>query len=373
MYASSRLEIDWHPPVRAVTMRQHRTLRWFLFLVTSTSVLVLLQVVLGVVAQSLTLLSDVAHGVADVVSYGINYAMERRKSRSRRIEEQSFKSTNENEREWEVSADLWGCVLTTVMLVGATVFSLVESLDRLYHAEEEEDFDEIGSSMLVFAIASTVVNVGSLVIFRFLDWRDRNQTREERAEQVAEIPQPGTEAQVEGVNMMECSPCDSWYGVAHLVLHPGCALGSCDTVLTSAPTSTTGPRVIGVTLAEEAFAHSAASTTTSSEEGTPQTALDPSFINGGFNLNVDSAMLHLITDVLRSITIVVVAVGIEFKCLKNAGRADAICSLFVSFLILVGACSIWRRMLSLLHQGRVFSTPVEQGSSMQTLGGLALS
>merc|ERR1712136_362905 len=71
------------------------------------------------------------------------------------------------------------------------------------------------------------------------------------------------------VNMMECSPCDSWYGVAHLVLHPGCALGSCDTVLTSAPTSTNGPRMISVTLAEEAFAHSAASTTTSFEEGTP--------------------------------------------------------------------------------------------------------
>merc|ERR1740123_526564 len=61
------------------------------------------------------------------------------------------------------------------------------------------------------------------------------------------------------------------------------------------------------------------------------------------NLNVSSAMLHLVADVLRGVTILISAIVIEFFDVSDPGKADAVCALFVAGFILIGAVALFKR------------------------------
>merc|ERR1712039_752467 len=55
------------------------------------------------------------------------------------------------------------------------------------------------------------------------------------------------------------------------------------------------------------------------------------------NLNVIAAMVHLITDLLRSVLILLVALVIQLGGVEDAERTDAICALIVAFLVCAGS------------------------------------
>merc|ERR1719330_673449 len=68
------------------------------------------------------------------------------------------------------------------------------------------------------------------------------------------------------------------------------------------------------------------------------------------NLNVTSAMLHLLADVLRSITILVAGVLIQANVVGNPGRADAVCALLVAAFVALGSLALVNRMFSALNR-----------------------
>jgi len=80
----------------------------------------------------------------------------------------------------------------------------------------------------------------------------------------------------------------------------------------------------------------------------------------GANLNIDSALLHLVADVMRSATILVTAVLIEVGFVADARRADAICALFVAVFVAVGSVALL---------GRVCPVLGKQCSAVRKLGG----
>jgi len=64
------------------------------------------------------------------------------------------------------------------------------------------------------------------------------------------------------------------------------------------------------------------------------------------NLNVTSAKLHVIADLLRGVTILVVALLIQARKITCPGTADAVCALFVAFLVLLGSIELIRQACS---------------------------
>merc|ERR1719468_15124 len=68
------------------------------------------------------------------------------------------------------------------------------------------------------------------------------------------------------------------------------------------------------------------------------------------NLNLDSALLHLMADVMRSACILVTAVLIEVGFVADAGRADAICALLVAVFVAIGSVALLSRVCPVLGQ-----------------------
>ncbi|CAJ1422310.1 unnamed protein product [Effrenium voratum] len=64
------------------------------------------------------------------------------------------------------------------------------------------------------------------------------------------------------------------------------------------------------------------------------------FTGADQNLNVLSTLLHLFTDVARSVTIFVVGLLIQVGVIKQPGQADAICALAVAALVVLGSFSL---------------------------------
>merc|ERR1711957_115092 len=79
----------------------------------------------------------------------------------------------------------------------------------------------------------------------------------------------------------------------------------------------------------------------------PSTDETPS-VTKAQNLNVIAAMLHLVTDVLRGILVLVVALLILMGGVEDAERADAICALVVAFLIFAGSIALAVKVLKRL-------------------------
>jgi Co/Zn/Cd efflux system component len=64
------------------------------------------------------------------------------------------------------------------------------------------------------------------------------------------------------------------------------------------------------------------------------------------NLNVASAMLHLMSDIFRGITIFVVAILIKLGVVRNSIRADGVCALMVAGFIFLGAFALFHKVFS---------------------------
>jgi len=69
------------------------------------------------------------------------------------------------------------------------------------------------------------------------------------------------------------------------------------------------------------------------------------------NLNVTSAILHLVSDIFRGITIFVVAILIELHVVKSSVKADGVCALLVSGFIIVGALALFQKVFIVVCRG----------------------
>ncbi|CAE8627868.1 unnamed protein product [Polarella glacialis] len=127
---------------------------WLAFLFVETGLLLVFQVVLGLLGKSLALIADSAHSGADVITYGLNFYVERRKSR--------LSNDLQLQQEVTLNIDLLGCALSTVLLCGATTWAAQEALGRLcrspVHLAEsnEEGFQEVGPVLLLFSAPTLV-------------------------------------------------------------------------------------------------------------------------------------------------------------------------------------------------------------------------
>merc|ERR1712172_233056 len=61
------------------------------------------------------------------------------------------------------------------------------------------------------------------------------------------------------------------------------------------------------------------------------------------SLNMSAALLHLVADVLRVVTILIVAIAIEVGSVSDPGKADAACAILVAVFVAVGSAEIFRR------------------------------
>lgn len=91
---------------------------------------------------------------------------------------------------------------------------------------------------------------------------------------------------------------------------------------------------------------------TDSSHALPGSSKQVESSGGNGNLNLSAAMLHLVADVFRGITILITAIIIEAGIVSDAGKVDAICALLVAAFILIGAFAIFQRLASSMKQMR---------------------
>jgi len=64
------------------------------------------------------------------------------------------------------------------------------------------------------------------------------------------------------------------------------------------------------------------------------------------NLNLSAAMLHLIADCMRGVTILITAIVIQAGVVSDTKRADAVCALLVAAFVALGSVALVHRMFT---------------------------
>lgn len=325
-------------------------IRWLAFLFAEATVLLAFQLAAGLTTGSLALLADCGHSGADVVCYFVNYFVERRKAASAALACTAEQKVIADEvAKAAFHADFVGCIVSTVLLCAATGVAAVEAAGRLrLGGSGNGDSQGIGPALLAFAVVSTAANLGTLLIYRRCAARppplaaanerprgtaapacDRRPlaARLGRGElnvcgAYAGVPpgQAGWNSCCSGSHQCEGARAASWSAALHMLVHPGCSEGhAC-----SSPGS-----------AEDA------------DEGPAK------------NLNVTAALLHLLADAFRGMTILVVAVLIEAELVVDAEKADAVCALIVAAFVALGSVALIQRAFTLLKWEHVLSKDPE--------------
>mmetsp|Transcript_37097 Transcript_37097/g.68452 ORF Transcript_37097/g.68452 Transcript_37097/m.68452 type:complete len:443 (+) Transcript_37097:37-1365(+) len=414
--AGENADVGGLPGLAAKKRRKRRALRWLGLLFLVTLLLLIFQVTLGWATNTLTLVADAAHGVADVVSYAFNFCVECLKKRGR---------SREDAEATTKMVDTWGSLISLVSLMFATIFACAEAIRRLREDAAENSY-RIGPTLLVFSILSIVCNGGLMLMYwhwhkesgvktsnanlsagptiednkvvfspppitmgdSSLEHRlnsekyiqipatpvhiDESLQKAAKVQRVSDATAPvppqdiGTGAPVgrlprnhrvnrnkglnlcrdfagEGISTVKDENKKKCCGVpgeefVHAFEYPGRVEGVGGGVL-SALHKAVHPGCTCAPGEEDALA------------GSPTTLTTPS---KGRNLNVVAAMLHLITDVLRSILILGIALLIMLGGVHDAGHADAVCALTVAALIAAGSVAL---LLQLAGRLQFFCCP----------------
>lgn len=119
----------------------------------------------------------------------------------------------------------------------------------------------------------------------------------------------------------------------HQAFHPSCELDDCPCAPAPGPSGTPseasesdGDSISGSSAASGASIAPTRSTAAGDED----------------NLNLYGAVLHLLTDVLRSVVILVVGILVQLGVIRDSASADAVCALVVSACILLGSLALLR-------------------------------
>lgn len=350
--------------------KKDKTLKWMVILFLSTLLLLIFQLLLGWLARAVSLLADSGHSAADVVSYGFNLWIERMKFAPNLSTSKSEITPEKVARNARV-LDMVGSMFSLVVLVSATWFSASEAVMRLQVRSGKES-GNIGRALLAYAIVSTAVSIGILVIYR--RWHGKATTKDTGPNSAipakTSLPDNGMvtkDLQKDPVDFGQdpfvtgmplfCPPCkdqstknflpqvaldpvvDTPTGnpsksedvvqQLHMIIHPGCTCSS-DVV------DYWGTGELDIEGCEEA------EDVKSSLQKTGVVAIQK-------NLNLIATILHLITDLLRSVTILVVALLIQMGAIQDAEYGDAVCALVVACMILLGSIALLLQVFARLH------------------------
>lgn len=374
-------------------------IRWLRFLCGETSFLLVLQLVLAFSTKSLTLIADAPHAAVDCLTYTFNYLVEGAKVKSQTYIYVCGKPL----LPWKVDigASIF-CVLVQVLVTAFIISEAVEELQDPEAVPESIDMFQLrGSVLLFFALISTGGNIIVLLMRRKL--KPKRKGKGNSSEQQVPGPQGLGNAswnckgcdQSNGIDSLQfCPPCgqgfnpfanlenanlssqDSNQGecldsqgdedqmdfssLLHSVVHPGCdGNHGCSKRPIELLHTVVHPGCDGN--------HGSSSCAPSNNA-----VKDSAASGNNLNLNVDSALLHLTSDILRSIVIFIVAVMIKCNVVRSARKADAVCALLVAGFILMGSLAIFQKAFSVfgcrcLGGGHMYTAFIEEDLEAQQL------
>mmetsp|Transcript_8127 Transcript_8127/g.18088 ORF Transcript_8127/g.18088 Transcript_8127/m.18088 type:complete len:466 (-) Transcript_8127:61-1458(-) len=309
------------------------TVHWLRCLVIATFATIGIQVTLGALARSVTLLGDLGHTAADAITYLFASVVEAAKA--------------DLGRRGTAILDLLSAIFSMLVVCSSSFYATEVAIRRLQEQQDDNEagFGLIGFALLSFAIITTCVNTGILVMHMWYkpkaqaaqDTNDAAITKDSPADSRPgrlQCPQcvaaggvqrmkrvgfirdtsvpDGSSASTSAASASQTAPDSdqAWIkSTVHAFVHPGC-VGQCQ-------------------IAPQAG---------SSEKG--------SLVE---SLNEYGVLLHLGADVVRSIVIFVTGVLLIAKVIPSPSAADAITSLIVVSCVLVGSFMIVTRMPRCLH------------------------
>lgn len=325
--------------------------RWLGLLFTETLLLLVLQLHLGWESGSLSLLADAPHSAVDVVTYGLAYWAEHAKLRlkSGQAPDSSFMCGRASC--WQNCSpqllDAASAGFGLLALLSATAFVAKEAMQRLRVSGEvssDKASQAMGTALLTFSVASTVGNVGVLIMFR--RWKSaalppppppHPPSELQALAEAEDDEESGRRGRRAGrkrkTRLMDMGPSGGAINCQDVC----CAVdkdGQASSILAAWPTLHE--------LLHPGCAH----------QGFP--SKDGSHGSGGhdYSLNTSSAMLHLMSDVIRGLLIFVVAILMKCHVVTNASRADAVCALLVAALVILGSGALLMEVARSLRSWR---------------------
>lgn len=287
---------------QGATPAERAQLLWLGALATGSFVQLAVQLSLAMMSGSLTLIADMGHACADVVSYIATYLVECTKV------DLMHKSNSDTQRT-VARIDAISGLLSCMLVAGTSAHAAVDAVRRLRGGSGPDGTCLIGFAMLTFSCFSTTVNA-TLLAARYvgpLALPDA-QPSELQPLLVPKVPSPPVpNGGRERPRRFKNPPLQ----MLHDVFHPGCRDPGCND--------------------------------SSCGEG------DEAPSSWSANLNVYGALLHLATDVIRSIVVLVAGLLVQGGLLKDAARADAVCALVVGFCVLAGSAAFLGSSLSSLR------------------------
>lgn len=420
-------DVDGTRKSKEVSPATRATLRWLVFVFFETLALLVFQLGLGYAARSISLVADSAHSSVDVISYGLNFAVESLKVRAE--SEGRAEAAETPVASLATRIDTGGAGLSVLALGLATAFAVKEAVNRLYSnepAEDAADFDRVGPALFAFAVVSTAANVAALVLYLRWHAAARGAEANGRAEATegdgvefaclnlessvaaapADVPVPEPPAppppppsfpsrtrralrsgqahrQTPAVEMEEsllspevpAVPTGSG-PLTQVNATPMLVLAGREVRATKRATARSGGLNLRANFAGLDDVEAArggpvpcrdagccdpgcntgsggnASTWASMLhmlvhpgcQGHGEEESNAAQRGAGMSLNVGAAMLHLVADVLRGITMLVAALIIQLGVSKDPGKVDAVCALLVAAFIFMGAGTILQKL-----------------------------
>lgn len=333
--------------VEAAQRRDRGALSWLAALVATSLLLLVFQLAAGFGTGALTLIADSAHTAADTVSYAFNWFVERAKCSTGATQSRSAQRAS-------ARFDAFSAIFSVVIVLGTSACATADALRRLRSepavdpatASTQEDLTLIGPALLGFAVLSMVANCGLLALHRRRESAAKASTALSSPLPAAAPPPPppleleaapvppppaGATGRPGRKDRERAARRGAQMAWLHQAFHPSCNSASCS-ISHDAETSPSGEK-----LPDEGAGATGGSTVHVESDADKDT-----------NLNLYGAVLHLITDVLRSLVILVVAILVQLGVLRDAPTADAICAVAVSACILLGSVPLLRTASSTL-------------------------
>jgi len=292
---------------QGATPTERAQLLWLGALATGSFAQLAVQLGLAMMSGSLTLIADMGHACADVVSYIATYLVECTKVDLR------LKSDGDTQRA-VVRIDAVSGLLSCLLVAGTSAHAAVDAVRRLRGGSGPDGTSLIGFAMITFSCFSTTVNATLLAARYVGPLAPPDQDSELQPLLAPNVPTPVApagrrERPRRGRNPQQ--PTRPRLQMLHDAFHPGCRDPGCD------------------------------------DSGCEKGGEAPS--SWSANLNVYGALLHLATDVIRSIVVLVAGVLVQSGLLKDAARTDAICALVVGFCVFAGSAAFLGSSLSSLR------------------------
>jgi Co/Zn/Cd efflux system component len=288
---------------KGATPAERVQLLWLGALATGSFVQLAVQLGLAMMSGSLTLIADMGHSCADVVSYIGTYVVESYKVELRH-------NSNSDSQRTVARLDAISGLLSCMLVAGTSAHAAVDAVRRLRGGSGPDGTGLIGFAMLIFSCFSTAVNA-TLLAARYVGPLAPPDQPSELQPLLASGVQPPPPPVPSGGRGRPRRGRNRGMQMLHDAFHPGCQDPGCND--------------------------------DNCERG------DGANSSWSANLNVYGALLHLATDVIRSIVVLVAGLLLQGGLVRDAARADAVCALVVGFCVFAGSSAFMSSSLSSLQ------------------------